>query len=133
MHKSIRNTLSRRHVLKGAAVVPVVATPVPASAKSMGVSKRIGELFHVWQRAWLAHSEAVEVARTHEEDKFSSECAHAASDAWEALNKEPALSLQDIAAKGHAARIQWEGHGLDEEDLAPIWQDIDRLALVKEA
>ncbi len=133
MHKSIKGTLSRRNVLKGAAVVPVAAAPVAAAASPAGVSKRIGELFHDWQRAWLAHGEALEAARTREDDDFASECAHAASDAWEALNKEPALSLQDIAAKGHAARIQWEGHGLDEEELAPIWQDIDRLALVKEA
>ncbi len=130
MHKSLKNALSRRHVLKGAAVVPVAATPMTASAQPEGVSKRISELFHDWQQKWLVHGEACETVGTKDDDDFANECAGAASSAWTRLNIEPAVTFQDVAVKAHAIRIQWDGCHLNESDLEPIWRDISRLAVL---
>ena len=133
MHKSIENTLSRRNVLKGAAAVPVAATPVVASTTTLeGVSKRIGELFQDWQRNFIAYGEACDNAYTAEAEEVTNKLGDATRDAWAALNRQPALNLQDVAVKGHAIRQQWEGCYFEEEDMQPIWDDINRLALVGE-
>lgn len=128
MHKSIQNTLSRRNVLTGAVVIPVATTPTITAGKPEGVSKRIGELFRDWQHKWLVFGEACEGVKTKEDDDFANECCDAANAAWRKLNIEPATTLQDIAAKAHAVRIQWDGCELTQSDLEPIWRDIGRLA-----
>ncbi|NIA67918.1 hypothetical protein HBA54_04870 [Pelagibius litoralis] len=128
MHKSISTILSRRRVLAGVAVAPVAALPVTASASPEGVSPRIGKLFQEWRKVWAGYGDACDTDDISIMDDY---CA-ASFAAFQALLQEPSVTLMDIAAKAHALRIQMDGCCLEERDIGPIYQDIDRLAIFPE-